>query len=127
MQPENKFLNGDFLDRGFTGRPHVYMVATQHIGKEANDWERQAYLGLDKGAQPSYGTTLANGLELATSSHHRRVKATCVAAKQVRDNQAGLLDLKNAVECDGLRTTARRLAIDPSNLRRRLKALRKTE
>lgn len=127
IQPENKFLNGVFLDRGVTKRRHVCMVATQHIGKEANDWERQAYLGLDKGAQPSYGTTLANGLELAKSNHHRRVKVVCVAAKQARDIQAELQNLKNAVERDGLRTIARRFSIDPSNLRRRLKVLRKTE
>lgn len=55
IHPESKFLNGDYLDGGTTRRRHVRVTAVQHIGKEANDWERQAMLGLNPEAQPIYG------------------------------------------------------------------------
>ena len=54
LHPESKFLNGDYFDRGPTRRCHVRMLATQHIGKESNDWERQAILGFDPEAAPEY-------------------------------------------------------------------------
>ena len=55
LQPEYKFLNADSFDRGTTLRRHVEMTETVHIGKESNDWERQAVLGLNPDAQPDYG------------------------------------------------------------------------
>lgn len=55
LQPESKFLNSDYLDQGTTLRRHVRVTATRHIGKESNDWERQAVLGLSAQAQPDYG------------------------------------------------------------------------
>ena len=55
MHPETKFLNGDYLDRGFTKRRHVFVKAIQHIGKEANKWEEQIYAGYDPTAQLEYG------------------------------------------------------------------------
>ena len=54
LHPESKFLNGDYFDRGTTLRRHVRMIATRHIGKESNDWERQAILGLDPDAAIDY-------------------------------------------------------------------------
>lgn len=57
IHPEAKFLNGRFLDRGATLRRHVRMIATHHIGKEAHDLERQAYIGLEPDAIPAYGTS----------------------------------------------------------------------
>jgi hypothetical protein len=55
LQPENKFLNGDYVDSGKTRRRHVFATCTSHIGKEANELERQANMGFDPDAQPSYG------------------------------------------------------------------------
>lgn len=55
IQPESKFLNGDFDNRGTTLRRHVEMSGVQHIGKESNDWERQAVIGLNKDSQVEYG------------------------------------------------------------------------
>lgn len=55
LHPENKFLNGDYLDSGTTRRRHVQMSHVANIGKEANDWERQVQLGYDRHAQPTYG------------------------------------------------------------------------
>ena len=49
LRPESKFLNGDYLDRGLTRRRHVEVESIRHIGKEANRWEEQFYLGVDDG------------------------------------------------------------------------------
>ena len=54
LHPENKFLNGDYLDIGTTLRRHVQMTGVANIGKEANDWERQGHLWYDDGAQTAY-------------------------------------------------------------------------
>ena len=50
-----KFHNGDYLNCGVTGRGHNLATAVEHIGKEANRWEEQFYLGLDLEAQTEYG------------------------------------------------------------------------
>jgi transcriptional regulator with XRE-family HTH domain len=55
LSPESKFLNGDYLDRGSTIRRHVNATAVNHIGKEANHWEEQFYLGFDEDEQIEYG------------------------------------------------------------------------
>jgi len=57
LQPEAKFANGDYLDRGPTRRRHIQAVALAHIGKEANRWEEQLYLGEDPQAQIEYGAS----------------------------------------------------------------------
>jgi hypothetical protein len=57
LQPEAKFENGDYLDRGPTRRRHIHAVAVAHIGKEANRWEEQLYLGEDPEAQIDYGAS----------------------------------------------------------------------
>jgi hypothetical protein len=56
LRPEAKFLNGEHLDSGRTERRHV--VAKKrlvHIGKEANKWEQQHFLGPDDEAEIEYG------------------------------------------------------------------------
>ena len=55
LQPENKFLNGNWINSGPTIRRHLLAIRVMHIGKEANDLERQATLGYDHAAQPAYG------------------------------------------------------------------------
>ena len=55
LRPEAKFLNGDFFDRGRTERRHVIAVQILHIGKEANKWEEQYFLGPDDEAEIEYG------------------------------------------------------------------------
>jgi hypothetical protein len=58
VHPEAKFLNGDFLDRGTTERRHVFVRVEeiQLIGKEANRWEEQFFVGLDDEAPVTYPT-----------------------------------------------------------------------
>jgi hypothetical protein len=55
LSPEPKFLNGGPYDRGATRRRHVEAIAIHYIGKEANRWEEQYYLGLNSDAQIDYG------------------------------------------------------------------------
>src|SRR5262245_40232359 len=56
LSPESKFLNGEPFDSGPTQRRHVVVAAIHHIGKEANKWEEQHYLGFDEGEQIEYGS-----------------------------------------------------------------------
>ena len=63
LHPEAKFYDGDYLDCGATLRRHIVATAIEHIGKEANRWEEQLYLGLGLEAQIEYGT--------APSDHER--------------------------------------------------------
>jgi hypothetical protein len=55
LQPESKFLNGDYLDEGRTQRRHILATGNEVIGKEADRWEEQYYTGLNVGAQIEYG------------------------------------------------------------------------
>ncbi len=55
LHPETKFLNGDYTDSGKTQRRHIIVKSVQYIGKEANKWEEQFYIGLDPEAQLEYG------------------------------------------------------------------------
>jgi hypothetical protein len=162
IQPESKFLNADYLDRGVTTRRHVRMTATRHIGKESNDWERQAILGWDAEAQPDYGigegdrSRLVERLAVFVADVGLAKAATALRTNPARlkpalpgsgvriaerllqsiaahlpaalethatnrnDREAERQVLREAVERDGLRVTARRLRIDPSNLRRKM-------
>jgi hypothetical protein len=61
LRPESKFLNGDFCDRGRTERRHVIATQLVHIGKEANKWEEQHFLGEDEDAEIEYGVAEGAG------------------------------------------------------------------
>ena len=53
---EAKFLNGGEGDCGVTERRHIYAYVEelQLIGKEANRWEEQFFLGVDDEAAVTY-------------------------------------------------------------------------
>jgi hypothetical protein len=55
LRPEAKILNGDFFDSGRTERLHVVDLQILHMGKEANKWEEQYFLGSDDEAEIEYG------------------------------------------------------------------------
>lgn len=55
LHPETKFLNGDYLDSGHTERRHIQVIGLTYIGKEANRWEEQFFLGADVDAAIVYG------------------------------------------------------------------------
>jgi hypothetical protein len=55
LHAEAKFENGEALNRGVTQRRHIEVIAVEYIGKEANRWEEQFYLGELPEAQIEYG------------------------------------------------------------------------
>jgi len=55
LRPEAKFLNGEHNDRGRTERRHVIATQLVPIGKKANRWEEQHFLGTDDEAEIEYG------------------------------------------------------------------------
>ena len=57
MHPEDKFHFADYLDQGIVQRRHIEVIAIEHIGKEANRWEEQLYLGENPEAQIEYGVS----------------------------------------------------------------------
>ena len=162
IQPESKFLNADYSDRGVTQRRHVEMITTHHIGKESHDWERQAMIGLNAESEIAYGMSQQDRVELSgelrafigeyglvkaakslnvrgidlraladgsnreslnglASSVAAQLAAAIKFSETAREKQCETLyELQLAVTRDGLRETARKLGIDPSNLRRRL-------
>ena len=55
LSPEAKFLGGNYTDAGPTRRRHIVAREIHTIGKEANRWEEQFFLGADPEAQAEYG------------------------------------------------------------------------
>jgi hypothetical protein len=55
LHPEAKFDHADYTDTGVTTRRHILATRIEHIGKEANRWEEQLYLGENPDAQIVYG------------------------------------------------------------------------
>lgn len=55
LHTESKFLGGDFAERGTTRRRHISACGIRHIGKEANELDRQQMLGADSELDPDYG------------------------------------------------------------------------
>jgi predicted DNA-binding protein (UPF0251 family) len=53
---------GDYCDRGRTERRHVVATQVVHIGKEANKWEEQHFLGADEEAEIEYGVAESESL-----------------------------------------------------------------
>lgn len=56
LHPESKFLNANYCDRGITQRRHIIVNGIHHIGKEADKWEEQYFMGLNSDAQLEYGS-----------------------------------------------------------------------
>jgi hypothetical protein len=54
LHPETKFHGGDFDQRGPLTRRHVFALARQSIGKEADNIEENEFIGEDTGP-PDYG------------------------------------------------------------------------
>ena len=93
LSPESKFLHGEYLDRGPTCRRHVEATVFHHIGKEANRWEEQFYLGVDESQQIDYG--LAPG-----------------------DSKKLFFELRNEAKTAGQRNIAREAAISRRTISR---------
>ena len=64
LHSESKFESGDTFDKGLTQRRHIQAVAVEYIGKEANRWEDQFFLGEMPEAQIEYGISPAGKRQL---------------------------------------------------------------
>lgn len=162
LHPESKFYGGDYCDRGTTQRRHIHGSGIWHIGKEANELQRQQILGADADLDLDYGLAdfslvalrrdlaaladtvgnagAAKSLRMAPRRlvsllagkfrpdeiTSRALSARLAAAKM----QAKIADAERHAELwrhqqmrekFGLRGAARRLGVDPSNLRRQLR------
>ncbi|MEO6216639.1 MAG: hypothetical protein ABIO86_11455 [Sphingomonas sp.] len=77
----------------------VTLIPTRHIGKEANDLERQAYVGLEPDAVPAYGISGIDRCELVKAvkalvgaiGMPKTVKALATNATRLRRFMAGKL------------------------------------
>jgi hypothetical protein len=66
LHPETKFQGGDFDQRGPLKRRHVFALAQQLIGKEADDIEENEFIGED--AEPTdYGVQLNDRAAIAAA------------------------------------------------------------
>jgi hypothetical protein len=83
LRSESKFLNGDYADRGMTRRRHVFATGTEHIGKEANRWEEQFFLGTNPEATPHYGTSTRCPAKLADEVREAVTIVRIGAASQI--------------------------------------------
>ena len=76
FSPEPKFLNAEAFDTGVSERRHVRATGTEFIGKEADRWEEDYFLGLRTGASlieyggdPSEGSWAYAALRSAITAH----------------------------------------------------------
>ena len=127
LQPESKFLNGDYWDQGATCRRHIEAGHVVHIGKESNDWQRQAILGMNPDSLVAYGVSpsdIAQGLGQFVSGFGLRaaarlldVRVDClramVAIEQTRSTK--LLAAKVVQRLPRARALARRLNSERSD------------
>ncbi len=104
LHPDEKFRQADYLDVGLTSRRHISVWVVEHIGKEANRWEEQLYLGEDPQAQIVYGLTPQDAKRLRTEEETRE----SVVLEAVR----------RRVDESGLRRFAAEARIDPGHLSR---------
>lgn len=72
LHSESKFLNGSFCDRGYAHRRHIKLKSIRHIGKEANKWEQQYFLGANPEEQLDYGCGPKEQKEFVTYVNQRR-------------------------------------------------------
>ncbi len=120
IHPEAKFLNGTYLDLGTTRRRHVRMTTVSHIGKESNDWERQAHVGLSGDSQPDYGLNDADRiclLDRLTLAIEREgitkvVKTLGITAARLRSLTAASLTLAVAARLSAALASFDRVRFD---------------
>ena len=100
MRPEAKFLNGDFCDSGRTERRYVIATQLVHIGKEANKWEEQRFLGEDEDAEIEYGVDASEKLLDQHIRHATDALGERRAAIQLRISRTALRNaLTRGVRC----------------------------
>jgi hypothetical protein len=66
MHPETKFSGGEYEQRGPLKRRHIFALAQQSIGKEADNIEENEFIGED-GGPPDYGVVQHDRAALTTA------------------------------------------------------------
>ena len=66
MHPETKFRGGEYEQRGPLKRRHVFALAQQSIGKEADNIEENEFIGEDSGP-PDYGVVQHDRIALSNA------------------------------------------------------------
>jgi hypothetical protein len=97
LRPEAKFENGDYCDSGLARRRHVQATQINYIGKEANRWEEQFFLGMDEDAAIEYGAdpnaaALFEELMVAIGVFDKQQLASHIGISQ--NSLAKILDMK---------------------------------
>lgn len=87
LHPESKYRRADYTDRGRVEPRHILATHVEHIGKEANRWEEQYYLGEASEAQIEYrnATPALDALrrEARAFSQRALAQASGVSLRQV--------------------------------------------
>ena len=124
LQPENKFLNGNWIESGKTMRRHVMAIRAVHIGKEANELEEQVTLGHDPEAQPMYGFCPDDIAQLQAEvkrlcgvfSKHQLAEFTEVTAARITDFIGAKSDshfaADNAIAMNSIRSQFAKIEIE---------------
>ena len=104
LHAEAKFGNGRPLDSGVTQRRHVVASGAAHIGKEADRWEEQFFIGpnpdatVEYGSAPNWRYDLAEDLKSAAAQVGERELADALGISRVtlqrllRDPRARISD-----------------------------------
>lgn len=99
LHAESKFDSAETTDRGVTQRRHIQAVAVEYIGKEANRWEEQYFLGEMPEAQIEYGTS-TNGkrqlLKLIARAARKFGKSTLAEAAGLSRQQLAAVLARHA-------------------------------
>jgi hypothetical protein len=81
LHPEAKFLDGDYMDRGRTRRRHVLAKTIEDIGKEADKWDGEDPLSVDKEFTVSYGVSGLDSASMLTANRSVSKRSLAKAAK----------------------------------------------
>jgi len=82
LSPEAKFLDAEHLDTGPTRRRRIRATAIDHIGKEADRWEEQFFVGLDEDAQIEYES---EGIDPAAVRQMLLARGRSVSSRQLAE------------------------------------------
>jgi hypothetical protein len=109
LHPDPKFAGADYLDSGVTERRHIEASGIQYIGKEANRWEEQFYLGENPEAQLVYANPAAN-------AEPEISEQTFAEPAQIDEDAALLAAVRERCKAIGVREFASQVTMDHSNL-----------
>ena len=116
LRPESKFLRAEHIDRGRTERRHVIAAQILHIGKEANKWEEQYFLGSDDDAEIEYGIDQSrDGVDARVQQFVDRIGERA-AANQLQISRTALRKVLKAGVRNSSAAIRKRFAQGPSAL-----------